>query len=254
MLDCCEAVQRVRRQNSASMHAGLRQISNTISPAFGYFDTPPLNLAAAQPLTPSSAVPLPAGSYDAMLSYGSTQYYCHNQTGTLSGAFLIQASAPPAVHAAMHAAACCGVTVLMFFYALQALTVTTQSGPATTTYGDPTFAVIVNVTYPAAALQQPFSDPGAVQVGEVSLTLASNDSAVPGTATVVDSGPGYVTWQFSASQPFPLGSNTVAASYSPDADYLIGSTSAGYTFTVIPVRFSILSITAPVATTRLHTS
>ena len=69
-------------------------------------------------------------------------------------------------------------------------------------------------TYPAAALQLPFSDPGAVQLGDVDADPGHPTTPeVPGTVIVAAYGPGYVTFQFSPSQPFPVGNNTVAASY-----------------------------------------
>ena len=59
------------------------------------------------------------------------------------------------------------------------------AGPATTTSGDSTFTLTVNLTYPAAAVQLPFSDPAAVANGTVQITSSANSpQPVNGSVTV----------------------------------------------------------------------
>ena len=71
--------------------AGLRTIGTNISPAFGYYDTPALNLNSAQPVNSSSPLPVPAGVYDLMLNYTSNgNAQCGSASNTLPAAFIIQ--------------------------------------------------------------------------------------------------------------------------------------------------------------------
>ena len=73
-------------------------IGSAISPAYGYSDVPPLNLAAAVPSSAAAPLPLPAGVYDATLAYATAQPFCLSQNATLPAAFLIQALRnPPAL-------------------------------------------------------------------------------------------------------------------------------------------------------------
>ncbi len=59
------------------------------------------------------------------------------------------------------------------------------TGPATATSGDSTFTITVNLTYPAAAVQLPFSDPAAVANGTVQITSnASSPQPMNGSVTV----------------------------------------------------------------------
>ena len=137
----------------------------------------------------------------------------------------------------MHArtgAACVGLSFP--HSSAQAPTATSNGGPATAFAGDSTFAVTVNVTFPPGALAQPFSDPGAAARGSVTLKNSADGSAVPGTANVSASGPGYVTFSFYPSQPLALGPYSVLSTYTSAASYLLGSTApSAYTFTVVQV-------------------
>ena len=64
-------------------------------------------------------------------------------------------------------------------------TSTSLTGPAMTTSGDSTFTITVNLTYPAAAVQLPFSDPAAVANGTVQITSnATSPQPVNGSVTV----------------------------------------------------------------------
>ena len=47
-------------------------------------------------------------------------------------------------------------------------------------------------------------------------------------------GPGYVTYQLSPTQPLAAGAYTVAAKYTPTANYASASSSSPYAFTVNP--------------------
>ena len=59
------------------------------------------------------------------------------------------------------------------------------TSPAMTTSGDSTFTLTVNLTYPAAAVQLPFSDPAAVANGTVQITSTANSpQPVNGSVTV----------------------------------------------------------------------
>jgi hypothetical protein len=91
--------------------AGLRKIGPAISPAYGYYDVPPLNLAAAVPASAGAPLPLPAGAYDATLTYATSQPYCANQNVTLPTAFLIQV--PPTTQTSSPAAPVASLLLLL---------------------------------------------------------------------------------------------------------------------------------------------
>lgn len=61
---------------------------------------------------------------------------------------------------------------------------------------------------------------------------------------VAASGPGFVTYQMSPTQPLPVGNYTVVATYTPTAAFLFGSTSNAYTFLVGP------AVTSPPPTSK----
>ncbi len=70
--------------------------------------------------------------------------------------------------------------------------------------GDPSFKLYVNITYPAAAIQLPFSDPIVMQTGAVTVTKAPG-TPLNGSASVANSGPGFVTFAFAPSPPLSIG-------------------------------------------------
>ncbi len=72
------------------------------------------------------------------------------------------------------------------------------------TAGDPTFKLNINVTYPAAAIQLPFSDPAAVRTGAVIVTNAAG-TPLNGSTSVASSGLGFVTFAFTPSPPLIIG-------------------------------------------------
>jgi len=51
---------------------------------------------------------------------------------------------------------------------------------------------------------------------------------------VSSTGPGFVTYSFSPGQPLAIGSYSVSATYTPSANFLIGSMSGPFAFTVNP--------------------
>lgn len=87
---------------------------------------------------------------------------------------------------------------------LQASTSTSVAGPVAGTAGDSTLKIFINVTYTAASIQLPFSNPTAVQTGTVSLT--ANNSPLAGSSSVASSGSGFVTFAFTPSTPLQSGS------------------------------------------------
>lgn len=72
--------------------AAVRSIGSDVSPAFGYRDTPSLDLTMAVPNSGVSPLPVPAGFLDVTLTYSanSANTQCANATNTQSSAFLIQ--------------------------------------------------------------------------------------------------------------------------------------------------------------------
>lgn len=72
------------------------------------------------------------------------------------------------------------------------------------TAGDPAFKLYVNVTYPAAAVQLPFSDPAAVRTGAVTVTKAPG-TPLTGSTSIAISGPGFATFTFTPLPPLPIG-------------------------------------------------
>lgn len=66
------------------------------SPAFGYRDTPSLDLTMAVPNSGTSPLPVPAGLLDVTLTYvaSSSNSKCANASNTLTSAFLIQVAIP----------------------------------------------------------------------------------------------------------------------------------------------------------------
>ncbi|BDA50834.1 hypothetical protein COCOBI_17-0520 [Coccomyxa sp. Obi] len=175
----------------------VRNIGNDVSPAFGYRGTTGLDLTKAVANTKSSPLPVPAGFLDVSLSYTASKAnaQCANSSNTLTSAFLIQAP-----------------------------TATSISGPVMSTVGGPTFKLYVNVTYPAAAIQLPFSDPAAVRTGAVTVTKAPG-TPLNGSTSVASSGPSFVTFTFTPSPALPMGAYSFSAAYASSAQYLLGSSS-----------------------------
>ena len=102
--------------------------------------------------------------------------------------------------------------------------------------GQHTFYVTVSVTYTAAALQLPFSDPAGALLGTVTLRSTLSGASFPGSATVVAYGPGFVTYNFYPAQPLPIGSYTVSATYTAGVNYILGSTAG------TPTTFLVLMV------------
>jgi hypothetical protein len=119
-------------------------------------------------------------------------------------------------------------------YALaQVPTNTSIYGPNTVDQGDPFFTVFINVTYAAAALQLPFSDPSTMASGSV--TVSNGTQTVPGDTLVADFGPGYIEYIFVPAETYGPGDYTLYASYTPATDYVLGSSaSQAYSFSVVP--------------------
>ncbi|BDA50833.1 hypothetical protein COCOBI_17-0510 [Coccomyxa sp. Obi] len=219
----------IGQQDLSTEPLSLRSIGSDVSPAFGYRGTPSLDLTMATPNFGVSPLPVPAGFLDVTLIYSANRanYQCANASNTQTSAFLIQAP-----------------------------TATTVTGPLTSTVADPSFHLYVNVTYPAAAIQLPFSDPAAVQTGAVTVTDASG-TPLNGSTSVASSGPGFVTYAFTPSPPLPVGVYNVSATYAPSATYVLGSSSTSpFTFVITPPPTTtvppttITPSTTPAATTQ----
>lgn len=103
--------------------------------------------------------------------------------------------------------------------------------------GNTSFYVTINVTYTAAALQLPFSDPAGALQGTVTLHSTISGANTPGSATLVAYGAGFVTYYFYPTQPLAIGSYTVSATYTPAVNYILGSTAA------TPTTFLVLMVT-----------
>ncbi|CAL8462737.1 g2270 [Coccomyxa elongata] len=195
----------------------VRSIGQDYSPAFGYRGTASLDLTKAVANSKSSPLPVPAGFLDVSLVYTANKAnaQCANASNTLTSAFLIQAP-----------------------------TATSISGPAMSTAGDPTFKLYVNVTYPAAAIQLPFSDPAAVRTGAVTVTNAAG-TPLNGTTSVASSGPGFVTFAFTPSPPLIIGVYSFSAAYASSAQCLLGSSSTTPFAAVINAPVVIEATTVP---------
>lgn len=88
---------------------------------------------------------------------------------------------------------------------LQAPTATSVSGPLASTAGDSSFKLFINVTYAAASIQLPFSDPAVVQTGTVAVTNTADGSPLNGATSIASFGPGFVTYGFTPSSPVSAG-------------------------------------------------
>ncbi|EIE26176.1 hypothetical protein COCSUDRAFT_61164 [Coccomyxa subellipsoidea C-169] len=215
-----------RQSNYILPGPAVRSIGSDYSPSFGYRGSPDLDLTAAVPNSGPAPLPVPAGLLDVTLSYlanSSANLQCGNASNTLTSAFLIQAP-----------------------------TATLVSGPPTSTAGNTAFKLFINVTYAAAAIQLPFSDPAVVQTGAVTVTNAANGSPLNGATSVASSGPGFVTYSFAPSPPLPTGAYSVGAAYASNSAYVLGSaTSAPFAFVITPPVTSTPAATTskPPATT-----
>ncbi|KAK9907301.1 hypothetical protein WJX75_001041 [Coccomyxa subellipsoidea] len=198
------------------------------SPAFGYRDTPSLDLTMAVPNSGTSPLPVPAGLLDVTLTYvaSSSNSECANASNTLTSAFLIQAP-----------------------------TATSVSGPLASTAGDSSFKLFINVTYAAASIQLPFSDPAVVQTGTVAVTNTADGSPLNGTTSIASFGPGFVTYGFTPSSPVSAGAYSVGAAYTSNSNYVLGSsTTTPFTFVVTPPVTTAPVPTSTPATTPAMTS
>ena len=119
---------------------------------------------------------------------------------------------------------------------VQAPTTTAQTAPSMTTAGNTSFTITINITYTPAALQLPFSDPAGALQGTATLQSTIGGGSFPGSAAILASGPGFVTYKFTPMQPLTIGTYTVAATYTPGVNYILGSTAGTpTTFVVLPV-------------------